>query len=292
MKNKIITLFLSCLLLLTGCIKDIPPAPPKGETDTTHIEEDITVQNHHQNAVYVYQTEVNENALKTGLDKAYLVLANKNAVLGEDYTPANLLQLDNEIVPSWHHKTGLKLEAFVASALYEMMEEMKHAGIENTLVTSAYRSYARQQELYSDYIQKEMLDITDAARACLGDYYIHVNYTQKGLTALNREDAVRVVQSYSATPGTSEHQTGLCVDFITKEMGYNLDVSFETYPAFDWLSKNAYKFGFILRYPKEKETITGYTYEPWHYRFVGREAATDMYFSNLTLEEYLTATES
>ena len=61
--------------------------------------------------------------------------------------------------------------------------------------------------------------------------------------------------------------------------------------AFEWLSQNAFKYGFILRYPEEKESITGYDYEPWHYRFVGREAATDIHYSGLTLEEYLVAIE-
>ena len=65
-----------------------------------------------------------------------------------------------------------------------------------------------------------------------------------------------------------------------------MNTDFEKTPAFEWLSQNAYKFGFILRYPNGKESITGYTYEPWHYRFVGREAATDMYYAGLTLEEY------
>ena len=101
------------------------------------------------------------------------------------------------------------------------------------------------------------------------------------------EEIKNVVLTYSAAPGTSEHQTGLCVDFITEDMGGNLTEAFEDTTAFAWLSENAYKFGFILRYPKGKEDITGYTYEPWHYRFVGREAATDIHFSRLTLEQYL-----
>jgi D-alanyl-D-alanine carboxypeptidase len=67
----------------------------------------------------------------------------------------------------------------------------------------------------------------------------------------------------------------------------SLDVSFEKTSAFAWLQENAAQFGFILRYPKEKEDITGYTYEPWHYRFVGRAAALEIKAADLTLEEYL-----
>ena len=70
-------------------------------------------------------------------------------------------------------------------------------------------------------------------------------------------------------------------------MDGKLTTAFENTEAFAWLAKNAYKFGFILRYPKGKENITGYTYEPWHYRFVGREAATDIHVGELTFEQYL-----
>ena len=92
--------------------------------------------------------------------------------------------------------------------------------------------------------------------------------------------------TYSARPGTSEHQTGLCVDFMTNTMT-ELDNSFERSRAFEWLTENAYRFGFILRYPKDKEDVTGYNYESWHYRFVGRSAATVIHEKNETLEEYL-----
>ena len=74
---------------------------------------------------------------------------------------------------------------------------------------------------------------------------------------------------------------------MTEEYGDRLDLSFEDTAAFEWLHDNAYKFGFILRYPKDKVSTTGYAYEPWHYRFVGREAATDIHFAGLCLEEYL-----
>ena len=94
-----------------------------------------------------------------------------------------------------------------------------------------------------------------------------------------------MVLSYSAEPGTSEHQTGLCLDFVTSTA--MLDLTFQSTKAFAWLSQNAYRFGFILRYPADKTAVTGYSYEPWHYRFVGREAATEIHLRNLTLEELL-----
>ena len=137
-----------------------------------------------------------------------------------------------------------------------------------------------------------MSGISNEAYDVLGYDYIYNKYTVNSRVTLDLEDAERVVLSYSARPGTSEHQTGLCVDFITEAMQGNLTVEFEQSAAYTWLSQNAYRFGFILRYPKTKTEITGYQYEPWHYRFVGREAATDIHLSGLTLEEYLSATAS
>jgi D-alanyl-D-alanine carboxypeptidase len=184
----------------------------------------------------------------------------------------------------------MEMDAYAAAALYEMLEEMAAAGVANGLyVTSAYRSYAYQRALFDKYLKDEMGTISANAYAHLGFDYIQSNYLGKGATKLSRADAERVVLSYSAYPGTSEHQTGLCVDFITDSMGGELTTAFENTEAFAWLVQNAYQFGFILRYPKGKETVTGYTYEPWHYRFVGREVATDIYFGNLTLEQYLGA---
>ena len=87
----------------------------------------------------------------------------------------------------------------------------------------------------------------------------------------------------TARAGFSEHQTGLAIDILT----YNVTLSnFEETDAFKWLSSNAYKYGFILRYPKGKEDITGYEYESWHYRYVGVEIATQIFEEDITFDEY------
>ena len=103
---------------------------------------------------------------------------------------------------------------------------------------------------------------------------------------ISREEAEAIVSATSAREGESEHQSGLCVDFIQNGK-LELENSFEKTRAFEWLTKNAHKYGFILRYPKNKEEITGYTYEPWHFRYVGIDAATVIYEDNICLEEYL-----
>ena len=106
---------------------------------------------------------------------------------------------------------------------------------------------------------------------------------------ISREEAQKIVDTYSAKPGTSEHQTGLCCDM------HNLpsaDQRFAKQDAYKWLLENCYKFGFILRFPEDKEDITGYSFEPWHYRFVGRYHASEMHRVGMCLEEYVAYLET
>ena len=234
---------------------------------------------------YQYNTNVDVACLTTNLDETYLILANKTSELASTYEPSPLTKLTCKTT------YDMKLESRAAQALYAMLLEMKVAGMDDIAVTSAYRSYEYQVDTYNGWVKKEMNGgfSADAYRV-LGKEYIEANYLDKKIFSLSIEDARKVAQSYSALPGQSEHQTGLCVDFVTSETKGELTEAFEDTEAFAWLSQNAYKFGFILRYPKGKENITGYTYEPWHYRFVGREAATDIYIGEMTLEQYLQLT--
>lgn len=289
-KKLLCLMLLPTLFLCQGCIRLEPepqpqPTPPEGQNNVPQVPE-----HYYPDAVYAYTTDVDEDVLLTGLSPIYLLLANKDIVLGADYIPDNLTSVDNTYVAYWHHATGLELENRALQALYQMLQEMRAQGVEDVMVTSAYRSYHRQQELFNLYVAEEFSTISSNAYKYLGQDYIQKNYLDRGKTSLSYADALKVVHSYSAEPGTSEHQTGLCIDFITSTM-QELDNTFEDTEAFAWLTENAYKFGFVLRYPKGKEDVTGYIYEPWHYRFVGREAATDMHYMGLTLEEYLLASD-
>ncbi|MBE6706537.1 MAG: hypothetical protein E7577_02715 [Ruminococcaceae bacterium] len=192
-------------------------------------------------------------------NEEYLLLANKESPLGKDYKPANLTKLECKVTKDEDHY----LREDAALALYAMMLEMSIEGINDVSVTSSYRSYANQSWLFGYYKEKHM---------------------KEGMTEAEAEAAVLV---YSARPGTSEHQTGLCVDFTTDSIGGAVDDKFESTAAFEWLSENAYKYGFILRYPKDKTNVTGYKYESWHYRFVGRTAAVEIQELGVCLEEYL-----
>ena len=132
-------------------------------------------------------------------------------------------------------------------ALQNMFDAARADGL-NLFIRSGFRSYATQQRLYNNYVSR---------------------------------DGVAEADRYSARAGHSEHQTGLAFD-INKA-----DSSFEGSPEAIWLAANCHKYGFIIRYPAGKESITGYIYEPWHVRYLGIEAATDVYNSGLCLEEYL-----
>ena len=282
---KILTAILALMLLFSGCINT-----QKEEEDTTTSVDMNNVNpsfiGSYQTTQYQYLTNVDVSILTTNLDRTYLILANKTTPLGETYEPASLTTLTCATTKS------MELETRAAQALYAMLEEMTVAGVSDISVTSAYRSYSRQHEVYNDWVIYETERISEDAVRVFGIEYIKANYYNKKIYRLSFEDAQTVAQSYSALPGQSEHQTGLCVDFITSGMGGQLTEAFEDTEAFEWLSENAYKFGFILRYPKGKEGITGYTYEPWHYRFVGREAATDIYNGGMTFEQYLQLTSN
>lgn len=136
-----------------------------------------------------------------------------------------------------------------STALKQLQQAASTAG-HNIPLISGFRSYSRQQTLYNNYVAR---------------------------------DGQALADTYSARPGQSEHQTGLAFD-VGK-----LDDNYGSTPAGIWLKENCHKYGFILRYPKGKESITGYQYEPWHIRYVGVEHATKIMNQNITLEEYLNA---
>ena len=213
---------------------------------------------------YQYSYLIDVGPYLDAINAEYLLLANKQHPLGEDFRP-NLVDLtcktDGE---------KQQMEADAARALYAMMQEMHLSGINDIYVTSSYRSYAQQQWLYYSYYYTQ-------EKSKHPDWSDELIYAQ--------------ISTYSSKPGESEHQTGLCVDFSSDAIGGELNNQFETTEAFAWLRDNAHKFGFILRYPSDKVPVTGYSYESWHFRFVGRDAASEIYFNNLCFEEYLSGVQ-
>jgi len=130
-------------------------------------------------------------------------------------------------------------------------------------VASGYRSKQTQEELFAKKVQRVM-----------------------DSQGVSEEEAAVIAARSVAVPGTSEHQLGLAVDIVDTR-SWILDERQETLPAQKWLMENSWRFGFILRFPTGKTSVTGIIYEPWHYRYVGEKVAAEIYFSGLTLEEYL-----
>lgn len=190
----------------------------------------------------------------TGINKTtsvgtskYLMLVNKKNPLDINYEPENLVKVNVKFLSSTN-KESRQMEETAAKALEELFEEAKKENI--TLIgSSAYRSYKSQVKVLNDEIHS------------------------KGVGYANQ---------YVAKPGKSEHQSGLAIDVTNEARCFD-----KTSTEAKWLAENAHKFGFILRYPEGKENITGYNYEPWHIRYVGKEVAKKIYDKNITLEEYL-----
>jgi D-alanyl-D-alanine carboxypeptidase len=210
---------------------------------------------------YDYQIDMKpyENAI-TASGKTYLTLVNKENPCGTDYVPEDLSVIPAELTL---YGKEVQMEPAAALAAEALIRELHAAGFEDIRITSGYRSYEYQQILFNTYLGNEMKK--------------HPDWTLEQCSA--------EVLTYSALPGESEHQTGLCVDLISIE-NVVLDETFAQHPAYAWLVDHAHFFGFILRYPEGKEGITGYSYEPWHFRFVGLETAAKIHKKGLTLEEF------
>lgn len=182
-----------------------------------------------------------------------LVLVNKEYHLSSNYVPEGLVVPDVKMIVNIDDENRMREDA--AAALEILFKEASEQGI-TLYCESGYRSYQMQKDIYK-YNEKQF----------------------------GKDNASK----YTALPGQSEHQTGLCMDIT------NLDhVDDENDKALGeskegiWLKDNAHQYGFILRYPENKTDITGYNYEPWHFRYVGVEVATKIYEKDIALEEYFT----
>ncbi len=214
----------------------------------------------------VYVTKTPEKEFKTDLtpyedyiepknrDK-YLFLVNSENTLTQDYLPENLTDL---VHTRKDGRATQKMDLYAAKAMEAMLNEAHANGYTSLSITSGYRSYAYQQQLFNNQVSALTPSYGDKAR----------------------EKAAEAV----ALPGTSEHQSGLCCDL------HNLPAanqSFANTEEYTWLLNNCAEFGFILRYPKDKTEITGIMFEPWHYRYVGRYHARIIMGEGLCLEEYM-----
>jgi D-alanyl-D-alanine carboxypeptidase len=186
-------------------------------------------------------------------DSIWVVVNKQRQISPLKYQPETLA-FPAFLKPKVQNPLGLQMREEAAVAAVELATEMAEAGKGTLILNSGFRTYKNQQGLY--------------------------NRTRdtRGLT---------VAEKLSARPGHSEHQLGLAADFSAKGQGCVIMVCFGKSEAGVWLADNAHEFGFVLRYPKGYKPITGFQYEPWHFRYVGIELATEMKTKGIkTLEEF------
>lgn len=181
-----------------------------------------------------------------------LSIINKHHALPDDYIPEDLV-IPNVRFPFQEDLPKKQLRKVAADALEELMEAADEEGL-TIFAQSGYRSYDRQDIIFAANVD---------------------------------EHGEKEANNFSARPGESEHQSGLTMDITTPDIDYDLTIEFGETDEGKWVQQHASEFGFIIRYPEDKEEITEYQYEPWHLRYVGTRAAKEIMNQNITLEEYL-----
>lgn len=179
------------------------------------------------------------------------VVVNKARPMDLTFAPSNLVAPD---VPVNTTKSGEEntIRKDVADALKPMLEAARAEG-HDLFMASGYRGSQLQKTYYDGYVAR---------------------------------DGQAAAELYSARPGTSEHQTGLSLDLSSADRSCYLETCFGASSAGKWLATNAHMYGFIVRYPEGKESITGYQYEPWHFRYVGKDLALELQRNSQTMEEF------
>lgn len=232
---------------------------PEGETDHEHkainsqySADEILDNSNSQTLLNQQNRYTGERTEQTGFSKEdwNLILVNKQHPIPEDYT----FELGTITA-------NMKCDARIIPELFAMLQAARKEGV-NLIVCSPYRDISQQTKLFEQKIKLHMGQ---------GETYL---------------DAYKKASQIVTIPGASEHQIGLAVDFICGEYRI-LDEGFGMTQAGKWLQEHSKEYGFILRYPKGKEYITGIEYEPWHFRYVGREAAVMIMDQGLTLEEFV-----
>lgn len=256
---KIIFIAVCCLFLgtlITACM------------DGKHQTESNPIDDHKQRKMAVSEKRTlnkMDNPLKnqrdTSLNKYDIqvvakpdsipVLVNKQNKLPVSYTPNDLIKTNIPFIVSEKSERN-KMRKEAASAIEKLFNDAGAQGIQ-LLGVSAYRSHSSQETLFNYYVKR---------------------------------DGYEKARTYSALPGTSEHETGLAIDITGGNGQCPAQDCFGHTKEAKWLQKNAADYGFIIRYPKGKESITGYKYEPWHLRFVGSSVAKEVMSRGITLEEY------
>jgi len=251
----LLIVLIGLVLGLRSCGSDEPQQIPYSsetdvnDTDTLPVGSQPTYQD------FDFTTYNEDAIVEIGADylDSYLVLVNKVFRLSEDFSPEDLV-LPDVLSVGGGDNTNNRMREVAARALEDMFNAARvEEGLELWAV-SGYRSFEEQRGKHQ--------------------YFIDTN-------------GYETAESMSARPGHSEHQTGLVMDVTAASVDSLLTEEFSNVPEGVWLRENAYRFGFIIRYPYGRMNLTGIVYEPWHVRYVGIEAATYIFENNIVLEQYI-----
>ncbi len=254
-----------------------------------YLNDNISVEN----TIYFVNNNIEYNdKISQLLEEKYYKESNLERYL--DYSSKNTSLTAKEIVTNVNcnrdHDYYTQIEEtdlskgylIITNKYYRLKEDYKNNNMVAMNLTYSYTGHSADKLVYDyfkkmvDAASKEGIKIKNKSsyRSYYDQRYIYNNYV--------KDEGEENANKYSSKPGHSEHQTGLAIDVMT------LDVEFikEDSKEYNWLIDNCYKYGFILRYPKGKEDLTGYMFEPWHYRYVGIEVATYIHENDITFEEY------
>lgn len=250
----LLLIFVSGLIFAVTLDLDIPFLEADRSSQSQEVPEDVP-----EEVTPTDMTDEEKTArlaeIEKRLNDELLVLVNVENVLGPDDEPAEFLTVE-----------GYRLDKTAGENLQKMLTDMRAAGHETMTIYSAFRNYAKQESNFNNKINQ----------------YINRGY--------DRETATEMAATIVNPPGKSEHQTGLAADICTSEMVNqygSLPEQFAQTDAYNWLYEHCDEYGFILRYPEDKEDVTGITFEPWHYRYVGNEYAKEIMDKKICLEEYI-----
>lgn len=205
-----------------------------------------------ENITYSTSKSTNDNITSDNITRVPVINSNFSILVNKK----NNLSKDyvpKTSIPKTSSNNSIPVRYDIVDAVESLFKASKEAGL-NLILVSGYRSYETQSSIYNNNIKNK------------GEVW---------------------TSKFSAKPGQSEHQTGLALDISSVSQGGGLYQSFGNTAEGKWLEENCANYGFILRFLKDKEDITGYTYEPWHFRYVGVDVAKYIMKNNLTLEEYL-----
>ena len=203
-----------------------------------------------------------------------LILVNRENGLDENYVPSDLV-ISDENENNFHNYVDASLKPMVRKEVLEQFLVLQEAALKEgyvIIIDSGYRSYKYQLDVWNKHKKNNLEDLREKKP------YLSESELDKEATILT--------DNFVAAAGHSEHQTGLAFDFAIMKDGVYIEDLSDTDNESIWMKDNAYKYGFILRYPKGKEGITGYKYEYWHYRYIGLPYSIECYENDLTLEEY------